>query len=114
MKKRENETAHVKPLLLRGFRIMKLTFVFLLLTCLQVYAKTYSQDKITVNLQSVDLKKALTVIERKSNYHFMYNETVIANKPKIDINVKDAEITSVLDKILASNGIGYRILNNNL
>lgn len=114
MKKRENDTAGLKLFYLQKFRILKLTFLFILLACLQVSAKTYSQDKITVNLQSADLKKALTVIERKSNYHFLYNESVIANKPKIDLNVKDADIISVLDKILVANGIDYRILNNNL
>jgi TonB-linked SusC/RagA family outer membrane protein len=114
MKKRENETAGLSLFYLIELRRMKLTFLFILLTCLQVSAKTYSQDKITVNLQSTELKKALTVIERKSNYHFLYNEAVIANKPRIDLNVKDAEITSVLDQILKTNGINYRILNSNL
>lgn len=113
MKKREKGTAGIQ-LFYQELRIVKLTFLFILLACLQVSAKTYSQDKITVNLQSADLKKALTVIERKSDYHFLYNEAIIANKPKIDLNVKDAEITSVLDKILVANGINYRILNNNL
>lgn len=111
MKKRENDSAVIK-LFYQELRIVKLTFLFILLACLQVSAKT--QDRITVNLQSADLKKALTVIERKSDYHFLYNEAVIANKPRIDLNVKDAEITSVLDKILVANGIHYRILNNNL
>src|SRR3954471_2211254 len=115
MKKRENETACFKSLFyLKEVRMMKLTFLFILLACLQVSAKTYSQDKITVNLQSAELKKALTVIERKSSYHFLYNEALIANKPRIDLNVKDADINTVLDKILTNNGIGYRILNNNL
>ena len=113
MKKRENEAAGTK-LFYQELRIVKLTFLFILVACLQVSAKTYSQDQITVNLQSADLKKALTLIERKSDYHFLYSEAVIANKPKIDLNVRDAEITSVLDKILVANGINYRILNNNL
>jgi TonB-linked SusC/RagA family outer membrane protein len=112
MKKRENDAAFSKLFYLQELRRVKLTFLFILLACIQVAAK--SQDKITVNLQSADLKKALTVIERKSDYHFLYNEAIIANKPKIDLNVKDAEITAVLDKILVANGINYRILNNNL
>ena len=113
--KRENETASIKQLFyLKEIRMMKLTCLFLLLTCLQVSAKTYSQDKITVNIQSANLKKALSIIEKKSEYHFVYNESVIANKPKIDLNVKDADINAVLQKILAENGIAYRILNNNL
>src|SRR3954454_12027907 len=115
MKKREKETAWMKSLFyLKEVRRMKLTFLFILLACLQVSAKTYSQDKITVNLQSAELKKALTIIERKSSYHFLYNEAIIANKPKIDLTVKDAEITTVLDKLLSGIGISYRILNNNL
>src|SRR5881398_3433103 len=106
MKKRENETACFKSLFfLKEVRMMKLTFLFILLACLQVSAKTYSQDKITVNFQSAELKKALTIIERKSSYHFLYNEAIIANKPKIDLTVRDAEINSVLDKILVANGI---------
>ncbi|MGZ5286553.1 MAG: SusC/RagA family TonB-linked outer membrane protein, partial [Flavisolibacter sp.] len=113
--KRENETACIKQLFYwKEIRMMKLTFLFILLACLQVAARTYSQDKITVNIQSTDLKKALNIIERKSNYHFLYNESVIANKPKIDLSVRDADINTVLEKLLANNGISYKILNNNL
>ncbi|HTM92599.1 MAG TPA: carboxypeptidase-like regulatory domain-containing protein, partial [Flavisolibacter sp.] len=112
MKKRENDAADFRLFCLPELRRVKLTFLFILLACMQVSAR--SQEKITVNLQSADLKKALAVIERKSDYHFLYNESVIANKPKIDLNVKDAEITAVLDKILVANGISYRILNSNL
>ena len=112
MKKRENDTAGLILFYLADLRRVKLTLLFIFLACIQVAANT--QDKITMNLQSTDLKKALTVIERKSNYHFLYNEAVIANKPKIDLSVKDADITTVLDKILVANGIAYRILNNNL
>src|SRR5436190_15632176 len=112
MKKRENDTAGLILFYLADLRRVKLTLLFIFLACIQVSANT--QDKITMNLQSTDLKKALTVIERKSNYHFLYNETVIANKPKVDLSVKDADITTVLDKILVANGIAYRILNSNL
>jgi TonB-linked SusC/RagA family outer membrane protein len=112
MKKRENDTAGFKLIYLRELRRVKLTLLFLICACIQVSAK--SQDKISINLQSADLKKALTVIERKSNYHFLYNEAVIANKPRVDLSVKDEEVTAVLDKILVANGISYRILNNNL
>ncbi|MBO9681509.1 MAG: TonB-dependent receptor [Flavisolibacter sp.] len=112
MKKRENDAADFRLFCLPELRRVKLTFLFILLAFMQVSAR--SQEKITVNFQSADLKKALAVIERKSDYHFLYNESVIANKPKVDLNVKDAEITAVLDKILVANGISYRILNSNL
>src|SRR6476646_8092371 len=99
---------------LKVLKQMKLTFVFLVLTCLHVSAKTYSQDRITLRLESVDIKKAMQIIERKSDYHFLYNEAVIANSPKVTLNVTDADITMVLDRIFVANNISYRILNNNL
>ena len=87
MKKREKENDFLKRLL--SLREIKLTLLFLLLACIQVSARTYSQDKITLNLQSTELKKVLTIIERKSNYHFLYTESIIANKPRIDLTVKE-------------------------
>ena len=115
MEKRENDTARVKKFFyLKKFVILKSAFLFIVLTCLQLTAEAYGQDKITMNLQSTEIKKALIIIERKTNYHFLYNESVLANKPKIDLAVKDADIVTVLDKILTANGIAYRILNNNL
>jgi TonB-dependent SusC/RagA subfamily outer membrane receptor len=112
--KRETETAWKNLFYLKELRKMKLTFLFVLLACIQVSAKTYSQDKISVNLQSTDLKQALNIIERKSSYHFLYSEAVMANQPKINLKLRDADISTVLEKMLEGTGISYRILNNNL
>jgi TonB-linked outer membrane protein, SusC/RagA family len=114
MKKRENEKGFRPINYLKVFKLLKLTLLLIVLTCLQVSAKTYSQNKITLRLESVEIKKAMQIIERKSDYHFLYNEAVIANTPKVTLNVTDADITTVLDKIFVANNISYRILNNNL
>ena len=94
--------------------IIRMLLLLLLLACKQLTASAYTEKKITLSLQSVELKKALSAIEKKSDYRFMYNESVVANKPKIDLQVKDADITEVLRIVLVNNGIAYRILNNNL
>ncbi len=114
MEKKKIRSVFYRLLHLNDIRRVKLTFIFAMLACLQVSAKTYSQDKITLNIQSTDLKKALNAIEKKTNYHFMYNEAVIANKPKVDLNVKDVAIADLLQVLLVKNGISYRILDNNL
>ena len=49
---------------------MKFTIAFILLTSMQLSAKTYSQDRITINLQSTELKSALRQIEKKSMFRF--------------------------------------------
>ena len=115
MEKRENDTAKRKKIFYpRKLRVLQSIFLFIMLACLQATAIAYGQDKISMNIQSTEIKKALSIIERKTDYHFLYNESVVANKPKIDLVVKDAAITTILDKILTANGIQYRILNNNL
>src|SRR5687767_3479586 len=115
MEKREIETAISKKNFFIGkILIIKSVFLFIFLACLQFSAEALGQEKISVNLQSVDIKKALLIIERKTDFHFLYNESVVANKPKIDLVMKDADVTTVLDKILTANGISYKILNSNL
>ena len=74
-------------------RIMRLTIACLLIACLQVSASGYSQDNITLNLKSVELRKAFIAIEKKTDYRFLFNETLIAHKPKIDIQVTERPVT---------------------
>ena len=84
------------------------------IACLHVSAGTYSQNRITLKLNSADIKKVLAAIEKKSDYRFLFNESIMANKPKVSVNVINAEITTVLNDICLNNGIAYRILQNNL
>ena len=93
---------------------MKLTCALILIACLHVSAGTYSQDRITLKLGSADIKKVLAAIEKKSDYRFLFNESIMANKPRVTINVTNAEITTVLNDICLNNGIAYHILKNNL
>ncbi|RYY47037.1 MAG: SusC/RagA family TonB-linked outer membrane protein [Chitinophagaceae bacterium] len=93
---------------------MKFTTLFLLFAFLQVSAHGFTQDKITVRLQSADLKKALLAIEKQSSYHFLYNQALIVNKPKVNINVSNADINTVLNMLFSNTGIRYRMMENNL
>lgn len=115
MKKRELLLPFLtNPVFQKISKIMKLTCALMLLACLHVSAGTYSQDRITLKLQSSDIKKALNTIERKTNYRFLYNESLVTKKSKINLDVTEAEITSVLDHIFQNMGISYRVLDNKL
>ncbi|HEY0059653.1 MAG TPA: carboxypeptidase-like regulatory domain-containing protein, partial [Flavisolibacter sp.] len=93
---------------------VKLTGAIMLFTCLQVWAHTYSQDRITLKLQDADLKKTFQAIEQQSKYRFLYNEALIANKSTVDIDVQEADISTVLNRIFSRKGIDYELLQNNL
>ena len=94
--------------------LMKFTIALLLFASLHVSAKTYSQDRITLKLESTELKTALKQIEKKSLYRFLYNDDVISAHRKVSINAINALVTDVLDGILTETSLGYKVLDNNL
>ncbi len=93
---------------------MKLTTALLLFTCFQVSAKVFSQTRITLKLQSTELKKALTLIERKSSYRFLYNDETVKSGTKVDVDANNTPVTEVLDKLFANRLLSYKILDNDL
>ena len=93
---------------------MKMTIALLLIASLQLSAKSYSQDRITINLQSAELKTALKLIEEKSIFRFLYNDIVVSSNQKVSINVVNTLVSEVLDIILNSTNLTYRFLENNL
>jgi len=115
MKKSKTTALFGNVLLYSKFaRIMKLTIAFLLIACLQVSAKTWSQEKITLKMNGAEIKKVLFAIEKKSSYRFLFNENALKGKPKVTVDVVEAFLPDVLDKLLANTGVGYKILGTNL
>lgn len=94
-------------------RFIKVTCAFIMTCCLHVSAAGFTQDKITLNVKSTDLKKVLNEIQKQTAYRFLYNQALVNNK-KIDIQVTDEELPAVLNMILNGKGIGYQILDNKL
>jgi TonB-linked SusC/RagA family outer membrane protein len=56
----------------------------------------------------------LSYIEKKSDYRFLYNETLVADAPKITLMMTDAEVTDVLKHILDKTGLSFQMMANNL
>jgi len=115
MKKNEttavSKTDHLLP---KIARIMKLTIAFLLIACLQVSARGFSQDRITLKMNEAEIKKVLFAIEKKTNYRFLFSENALKRKPRVTIDAVDAPVTDLLDKILANTGVSYKILASKL
>jgi TonB-linked SusC/RagA family outer membrane protein len=102
------------PNILTFLRIMKCTIAILLLACLQVSANGFSQSRITVNLHSVEMKRALSTIEKKSDFRFLYNQKLLSDLEKVEINAVNEEVTTVLDRLFENTPLSYQILANNL
>ncbi|MDP1973244.1 MAG: carboxypeptidase-like regulatory domain-containing protein, partial [Sediminibacterium sp.] len=114
---KNNETPDVshKDLFIQKLaRIMKITTALLLLVSMQVSAIGFSQSRVTIKMASLDLKKALFEVEKKTDYRFLFAEEVVKGKPKVTINMVDATLEEILGKILVNTGINYKILGTNL
>ena len=115
MNKNETVAVSAKALIyLKIARIMKLTIALLLIACLQVSAKGWSQERITLKLNSAEIKKVLFAIEKKSDYRFLFTEDAMKGKPRVSLDVVDATVSEVLDRILANTGVSYKILGSKL
>ncbi len=114
MKKNKRLPVLCNRSLLKILLLMKFTVVFILLTSLQLSAKTFSQDRVTINLQSAGLKTALRQIEKQSMFRFLYNDEVITSSQKVSINAVNKPVTEVLDDMFNSTTLTYRVLDNNL
>lgn len=93
---------------------MKFTIAFLLVSTLQVAAKSYSQDRISLNLAGTELKSALRQIEKKSKLRFLYNNDVVSSTQKVNINAVDMPVRELLTGMFLNTPLTYRILENNL
>ena len=99
----------------KSWLIMKLV---LFLTCalfFNVTASVYSQNtQFTFSVESMTIKEVFRMIEKESEFRFLYNDDFTDLNRTVSINVINNRIESILNEILGSSGITYMILENNL
>ncbi|WPU97286.1 TonB-dependent receptor [Mucilaginibacter sp. cycad4] len=88
------------PVCLKVILLMKAVFLLVMVTCVQVSAKVYSQQKFTLNLKQAEVSSILTKIQKQSDYRFFYNYASIKKLGKVDLDVKDATIDELLAVII--------------
>lgn len=99
---------------IKTLRIMKLTVFLLILGLMQVSAHVFSQNqRISLKLQNVTIKKALSEIEENSDLKFLYRDRTVEDK-LVSIDVEDQPVSQILDYILTNSGNSYRLMENNL
>lgn len=92
---------------------MKLTSLLLLIPFLQVAARGYAQDKFSLKLEQVEAARVFASIQKTSAYRFFYLKDDVKKLGKIDINVTDATIPEIMQRVLGSS-LAYKIINNYL
>lgn len=89
-------------------RAMKLTAIFLFLAFLHAGANTFAQ-KITLSQKNASLRQVFKVIEKQTGYSFFYNNRTLQGAGKVDINVKEASLSEVLNLCFQHQPLTYVI-----
>ena len=90
------------------FLIMKLAFVLLLITCIQVNAKSFAQN-VSIRASNTSLLTVLKQLRKQTGYDFLYNFQLIKNAKPVSVNYENASLTEVLDACLTPQQLTYRI-----
>ena len=93
-------------------RIMKLTFIFILLGLISFASVTYSQSaKLTFESKNATIESVFKQIEALSEFKFAYNSTKLDVDKKISLKIENQTIDAILSKILGSANFQYKIVD---
>jgi len=90
--------------------MIRITVFFILLGLLQVSASVYSQQtNLILKLENTNVEQVLKKIEEQSKFYFLYRSDLLKEIPPVSIQVNDAKLEDILDRILVPNGFSYEI-----
>ncbi len=97
----------------KTFLVMRLVLVISLVCIMQSFAlDSYTQNsKISISVREMKLDDILMKLESETNYRFAYNKTDINVNQVYTIDISDAQIKEVLDKLFADKDISYKIID---
>ena len=95
--------------------IMKFSFIILLINTLTISATAYSQvTKFNLIMNDVSFEDIFKEVERNSNFTFLYRIGLIDNRKTMSLDVENATVENILDRILEGTDVAYNVLENNL
>jgi TonB-linked SusC/RagA family outer membrane protein len=101
------------PVCLKVILLMKAVFFLILVTCMQVSANVYSQQKFTLSIKQTDVSSILTKIQKQSDYRFFYNYASLKKLGKVDLDVQNATIEQVLGALI-DNKLPYKMTDGHV
>ena len=97
----------------RALKIMRTTFLMFILSVFTLMAEDMypQQAEVSLNLRNSTLKKAISEIERNSDYVFLITDDAVSElNNRTTINVSDESIQEILETIFQETGLAYNIV----
>jgi len=91
---------------------MKIVCFVMLVTALHVHAVSLAQ--ITIKEQAAPLEQVFNEIRKQSGFNILYVPELLDRAKPVTLNLKDASLQQALAECLDGQGLGYRIVDNNV
>lgn len=105
----------MKKIRLAFFKTMKITFFLMFITCLQAWSEGFSQNtKVDIQVREVSIEKFLSLLERKTSYRFLINETSLPEDHRLTMDVAGKKLSSLLEEVLTPLNLTYRVFDDKL
>jgi len=106
-----NNLDYELSVLIKILRVIRLTFLLLLVSVLVVFAnENYSKTKmLSLNMRGASVKEVLNTIEKQSEYYFLYSENLIDVERKVNVNIENKTVEQALNLIFEGTDVDYSI-----
>ena len=94
-----------------------LFLAFLLIYCLGISslsAQNLKESSITLKVRNESVEKVFNQLTELTNFKFFYDQEVISKVPQVSLDVYDATLTQVLDKITSQTKLYFNRVNNTI
>lgn len=99
-----------------GYVLRRMLILFVLFMCsLGIWTPHLNAQnkskRVTINLQSAEIGKFFSEIQKQSGLNFLMTTEEKRNAPKVTVHEKNQPVEAVLDKVLGKLGYIYHIEN---
>lgn len=97
-------------------KVTRMALFFIMICISQGFAKdSYAQiTKLSLNIENQPIQEILEVIEKQTEFRFMYDATVVDVHQRKSIKCKNQSVVKILDDLFKDSGISYKIDNRQI
>ena len=97
------------------FRLMKLTFLFLVVGLMQVTASVYSQSaKLSLEMRNAKVGEVLDAIEKQSEFRFAYSPGYIDLNREVTVDIREKSIEETLRLIFSETNVEFGVFDRHI
>jgi TonB-linked SusC/RagA family outer membrane protein len=95
------------------FLAMKFTIILLVFCSLQSFALIKAQ-KVSLNVKDKEISKILSLVEKQSEFRFVFNSRLKDLQLKATVNAEEITIDELLEQLFTGTALTYKLLSTNL